>query len=74
MSDTTNSNSDQERGKALDHGRRAAEYARLANRAIDDRIRSDLLQLRQTALRAAEALGLPMHVAIAVREEPKKPE
>lgn len=73
MSDRTSNDNDQKRRDALDYARRAAEYARLANLTVDDRTRSDLLLLRQAALRSAEALGLPMHEAIAVPADPKKP-
>jgi hypothetical protein len=66
MSNKTNSDNNQKRRDALDHARRAAEYARLANLAVNDRIRSELLHLRQAALRSAEALGMPMHEAIAI--------
>ena len=50
---------------AQDYVMRAGECARLANLSSDDMIRRELLQLRQTYLRVAEAFGIPMAQAIA---------
>lgn len=57
MSNKTNSDNNQKRRDALDHARRAAEYARLANLAVNDRIRSELLHLRQAALRSVRRIA-----------------
>jgi hypothetical protein len=51
--------------KAEDYVARAGECVRLANLSGDDMIRRELLLLRQTYLRVAEALGIPMAQAIA---------
>lgn len=48
------------------YARRAAECARLASLATDDMVQQELLRLRQTYLRLAEKLGLPMHEAIKI--------
>lgn len=52
---------------ALGYAGRAAECARLAALTADEMLQQELLRLRQTYLRLAEKLGLPMHEAIKVR-------
>jgi len=54
---------------ALDYARRAAECARLSATTADQMIADELLRLRQTYLRVAEKLGIPMHEAIKVRAD-----
>lgn len=45
---------------------RAAECARLAASTADEMLQQELLRLRQTYLRLAEKLGMPMHEAIKI--------
>lgn len=56
---------------ALDYARRAAECARLVALSADQMIEQELLRMRQTYLRIAEKLGMPMHEAIAIKVEPQ---
>lgn len=51
---------------AMGYAKRAAECARLANLTMDHMVQAELLLLRQTYLRIAGTLGLPMHEAIAI--------
>lgn len=48
------------------YARRAAECARLAALTSDDMLQQELLRMRQSYLRLAEKLGMPMHEAIAI--------
>jgi hypothetical protein len=48
------------------YARRAAECTRLAALTADDKLQQELLRMRQSYLRLAEKLGLPMHEAIAI--------
>lgn len=45
---------------------RAAECARLAALTADEMLQQELLRLRQTYLRLAEKLGLPINEAIKI--------
>ena len=56
---------------AMDFAKRAAECVRLANLTLDQMVQVELLRLRQTYLKTAERLGMPMHEAIAIRVERK---
>jgi hypothetical protein len=60
------------------YARRAAECARLAALTADDMLQQELLRMRQSYLRLAEKLGLPMHEAIAISRRatrgPRKPQ
>ncbi len=58
---------------AMGYAKRAAECARLANLTLDEMLQSELLRLRQTYLRVAETLGMPMHEAITIPVDRKPP-
>ena len=51
---------------ALGYARRAAECARVASLSTDAMVQQELLRLRQTYLRVAEKLGMPLAEAVTV--------
>ncbi len=55
---------------AMSYARRAAECARVANLTTDAMVQQELLRVRQTYLRIAEKLGMPLAEAVALSASP----
>jgi hypothetical protein len=54
---------------ATAYAKRAEECVRLANLTADEFLQAELLRLRQSYLRIAEKLGMPLVEAIAIRDK-----